>query len=239
MVTIAFAFIVQHGTIEWRDLTGGQNGLMGLAQPRSARCFAASARWRCSPSLLAGVSLYLFHRLARSGWGKAMVAVRDSETAARSIGLNPVIDQDRGLRAVRGVRRSRRRYLRAADDVRCAGLVPILAVDPVPVRGDRGRRRLGVRAGGRRGGHRGAAGAPLRSRRVSPAVLRRAAAGGAVGGAGRRRSARWPASARREPQPAAGADFDLAAFLQPPGPARRSTSAASASRSAASRPPPT
>ena len=40
--------------------------------------------------VLAGISLYLFHRLAGSAWGKAMVAVRDSETAARSIGLNPV-----------------------------------------------------------------------------------------------------------------------------------------------------
>ena len=25
MITIAFAFIIQHGTIEWRSLTGGQN----------------------------------------------------------------------------------------------------------------------------------------------------------------------------------------------------------------------
>src|SRR5436190_14109329 len=33
MVTIAFAFIVQHGTIEWRALTGGANGLMGLSPP--------------------------------------------------------------------------------------------------------------------------------------------------------------------------------------------------------------
>jgi ABC-type branched-subunit amino acid transport system ATPase component len=40
---------------------------------------------------LAGASLYAFHRLARSGWGMAMVAVRDAEPAARSIGLNPVI----------------------------------------------------------------------------------------------------------------------------------------------------
>ena len=32
----------------------------------------------------------MFHRLAASAWGKAMVAVRDSETAARSVGLNPV-----------------------------------------------------------------------------------------------------------------------------------------------------
>ncbi|WP_425376229.1 branched-chain amino acid ABC transporter permease, partial [Rhodoplanes roseus] len=33
MLTIAFAFIVQHGTIEWRALTGGANGLMGLPPP--------------------------------------------------------------------------------------------------------------------------------------------------------------------------------------------------------------
>jgi ABC-type branched-subunit amino acid transport system permease subunit len=38
----------------------------------------------------AGLSLYAFHRLAASAWGKAMVAVRESETAARSVGLNPV-----------------------------------------------------------------------------------------------------------------------------------------------------
>ena len=37
-----------------------------------------------------GLSLYVFHRLAASAWGKAMVAVRESETAARSVGLNPV-----------------------------------------------------------------------------------------------------------------------------------------------------
>ena len=41
--------------------------------------------------LLAGASLYFFYRLARSAWGMGMVAVRDAEIAARSIGLNPVI----------------------------------------------------------------------------------------------------------------------------------------------------
>ncbi|MGC8035385.1 high-affinity branched-chain amino acid ABC transporter permease LivM, partial [Salmonella enterica] len=33
MVTIAFGFIVEHVTIEWRDLTGGGNGLMLSAPP--------------------------------------------------------------------------------------------------------------------------------------------------------------------------------------------------------------
>ena len=33
MVTIAFGFIVEHGTIEWRDLTGGGNGLILSVPP--------------------------------------------------------------------------------------------------------------------------------------------------------------------------------------------------------------
>ncbi len=90
MVSIAFAFIVQHATIEWRTLTGGQNGLMGIVPPRLGTVPLGEKEMALLATLLAGLSLLLFHRLARSAWGKAMVAVRDSETAARSIGLNPV-----------------------------------------------------------------------------------------------------------------------------------------------------
>jgi len=91
MVTIAFAFIVQHATIEWKDLTGGQNGLMGLTPPAIGSQVFAEREMALLAIVLAGASLLFFHRLAESGWGKAMIAVRDSETAAESIGLNPVI----------------------------------------------------------------------------------------------------------------------------------------------------
>jgi branched-chain amino acid transport system ATP-binding protein len=91
MVTIAFAFIVQHGTIEWRALTGGANGLMGLSPPSIGSLVFAERELAMLAVTLAGASLYLFHRLAGSGWGMAMIAVRDAEAAARSIGLNPVI----------------------------------------------------------------------------------------------------------------------------------------------------
>ncbi|MBX9823906.1 MAG: ATP-binding cassette domain-containing protein [Xanthobacteraceae bacterium] len=90
MVTIAFAFIVHHGTVEWKDLTGGQNGLMGLVAPSLGGHAFAEREMAMFATMLAGLSLYAFHRLAASAWGKAMVAVRDSETAARSVGLNPV-----------------------------------------------------------------------------------------------------------------------------------------------------
>jgi branched-chain amino acid transport system ATP-binding protein/branched-chain amino acid transport system permease protein len=90
MITIAFAFIVQHGTIEWKSLTGGQSGLMSFAAPTFfGRPFAERETAILSVLLAAG-ALYVFQLFSRSAWGRAMVAVRDSETAARSIGLNPV-----------------------------------------------------------------------------------------------------------------------------------------------------
>jgi len=91
MVTIAFAFIVQHGTIEWKTVTGGQNGLMGIAAPAIGGLAFTERETALFAILLAGLSLYAFHKLAAGAWGRAMVAVRDSETAAQSIGLNPVI----------------------------------------------------------------------------------------------------------------------------------------------------
>jgi branched-chain amino acid transport system ATP-binding protein len=90
MITIAFAFIVQHGTIEWKSLTGGQNGLMAFAPPTMFGRPFAERETAILSVLLAAVSLVLFRLLSQSAWGRAMVAVRDSETAARSIGLNPV-----------------------------------------------------------------------------------------------------------------------------------------------------
>ena len=91
MVTIAFAFIIQHGATEWRDLTGGANGLMNLKAPVLFGKIFAEREMAVLAVLLAGVSLFLFYRLANSAWGRGMVAVRDAEVAARSIGLNPVI----------------------------------------------------------------------------------------------------------------------------------------------------
>jgi ABC-type branched-subunit amino acid transport system ATPase component/ABC-type branched-subunit amino acid transport system permease subunit len=90
MVTIAFAFIVQHLSIEWRELTGGSNGLMGLPPPSLAGTAFTEREMALLAIAVAGASMSLFYQLAGSAWGKAMVAVRDAETAARSIGLNPV-----------------------------------------------------------------------------------------------------------------------------------------------------
>ena len=86
MVTIAFGFIVEHAAVEWRGLTGGQNGLMGT--------FAPSGLGERGVALLsiavAAIATLAYHGLEKSRFGKAMRAVRDAEVAAESIGLAPV-----------------------------------------------------------------------------------------------------------------------------------------------------
>ena len=90
MITIAFGFIVENITVEWRGLTGGQNGIMGIPSPAA---FGESFGERGVALLAIGIAavlLYAFWRLSVSDWGKAMRGVKDSELAAESIGLNPV-----------------------------------------------------------------------------------------------------------------------------------------------------
>jgi branched-chain amino acid transport system permease protein len=91
MMTIAFAFIIEHGAIEWRAVTGGSNGLMGFPSPELFGTILTEADVAVFAAIVAGLSLFFYQRLTHSTWGRAMRAVRDSEIAAQSIGLNPLV----------------------------------------------------------------------------------------------------------------------------------------------------
>ena len=90
MVTVAFGFVIENGAAEWRDLTGGQNGIMGVPQPQVFGYTLGERGIALLAIVLAAALVIAFSRLARSSWGAAMRAVKDSEVAAESIGLNPV-----------------------------------------------------------------------------------------------------------------------------------------------------
>ncbi|MBR9840599.1 MAG: branched-chain amino acid ABC transporter permease [Rhodobacteraceae bacterium] len=89
MVTIAFAFIVEHPAIEWRGLTGGQNGLMGFDPPELFGLRFGEPQLVALAIVLANLLLG-DRRLADSGWGLAMSALRDQEIAVSSLGFDPV-----------------------------------------------------------------------------------------------------------------------------------------------------
>jgi ABC-type branched-subunit amino acid transport system ATPase component/ABC-type branched-subunit amino acid transport system permease subunit len=84
MVTIAFGFIVESVSIEWRDLTGGSSGLVGIPAPFGT---GGTALLACGLCL---VGLVLFYYLARSPMGLAMQAFASAPAAARGVGISPV-----------------------------------------------------------------------------------------------------------------------------------------------------
>jgi branched-chain amino acid transport system ATP-binding protein len=81
MVTIAFGFIVESVSTEWRDLTGGASGLVGIPAPFGT---GGTALLACA---LCALALAAFHFFARSPLGLAMQATASAPAAARSVGI--------------------------------------------------------------------------------------------------------------------------------------------------------
>jgi ABC-type branched-subunit amino acid transport system ATPase component len=89
MVTIAFGIIVEHGLIEWNTLTAGFGGIADISRPRVGAVVLTLPLYFYVVLAAVLVSLALARNLPRSAWGRALVAVRESEIAAESLGLNP------------------------------------------------------------------------------------------------------------------------------------------------------
>lgn len=90
MVTIAFGFVVEFTAVEWEGVTGGQNGLMNIPHPALAGWSLGERGIAVVAIVLMLLALVLYKQMARSSWGLAMRAVRDSEIAAGSMGVNPL-----------------------------------------------------------------------------------------------------------------------------------------------------
>lgn len=90
MITIAFGFVVEQGAAEWKGLTGGWNGITSIPVPSVFGFEFAEREIALMTTGLTVITIILFVRLAGSNWGRGMRAVRDSEIASQSLGLNPV-----------------------------------------------------------------------------------------------------------------------------------------------------
>ncbi len=90
MLTIAFGFIVEHSIVEMRDLTGGQNGIMGIGSPALGSAITGERAVAIIALLTMVAALWVYALISRGTWGAAMRAVRDSETAAESVGIDPL-----------------------------------------------------------------------------------------------------------------------------------------------------
>lgn len=88
IATLAFAIIVETAIGEWEHVTGGHMGLQ--VPPIVIFGHELIAEWQQYYLILGTVLFFIWGvaNLMRSPTGRAMIAVRDSETSARSLGLD-------------------------------------------------------------------------------------------------------------------------------------------------------
>ncbi len=82
ILTVSFAEVIRLVALNWMDLTQGPLGLPGITpfESKTSTWFAALA--------LAAASLLVCRRIIRSRAGRALVALRENEPLARSIGID-------------------------------------------------------------------------------------------------------------------------------------------------------
>ncbi|MBC7502675.1 MAG: branched-chain amino acid ABC transporter ATP-binding protein/permease [Herminiimonas sp.] len=91
VITIAFGIIVENIAIEWQSLTGGTGGISSIPH---ATLFGVKLDDNGYFYLLVAMFLaaFIFHyNVIKSRYGRAMRAVNQSETAARTVGINPIV----------------------------------------------------------------------------------------------------------------------------------------------------
>ncbi|ARP79427.1 hypothetical protein CAL12_00365 [Bordetella genomosp. 8] len=87
MTTLGFATIVTQIALAWQDVTGGGIGLSGPALPAP---FDSEMGLYYLCLAIAGVGTLLTSNVARSRYGRGLIAVRDAEVAAEASGISKV-----------------------------------------------------------------------------------------------------------------------------------------------------
>lgn len=88
MVTIAFGWVIWKILLEWVDVTGGELGIAAVPKPRIGSLVLSTPYFYYLALLMLAVAVYLQRNLVQSDFGRALQAVKHSEIAAASIGIN-------------------------------------------------------------------------------------------------------------------------------------------------------
>ncbi|NKB69211.1 MAG: branched-chain amino acid ABC transporter permease [Candidatus Latescibacteria bacterium] len=88
LATLAFHFILMHVVSHWESMTGGANGLMVPRPALGSFVFDTDIRFYYLTATLALLLGLGMANLMRSRFGRALVALRDSDVAAEAVGVN-------------------------------------------------------------------------------------------------------------------------------------------------------
>ena len=94
LVSLSFAGVVALVAVNWIELTNGPLGMPGIAAPAIAIpgvgefTFLSKASYYELVLAVVAISYFVCHRLVRSRFGRACVALRENEVLAQAVGVN-------------------------------------------------------------------------------------------------------------------------------------------------------
>ena len=86
--TMGFGLIVEEVIIQWEGLTNSINGLSVSRPSIGSFNFASDERYYYLVYMILIILIVIFKNILRSPTGRAFIAIRDSEVAAESVGIN-------------------------------------------------------------------------------------------------------------------------------------------------------
>ena len=87
IATLGFGVVLQKIIFEWRSLTGGGGGMQLTAPSVAGHALTATDLYDLTVGLLA-IGLYGAHNLSRGRTGRALLIIKESETAAGALGIS-------------------------------------------------------------------------------------------------------------------------------------------------------
>ncbi len=90
VITIAFGIVVENVAIEWSSLTGGTTGISNIPKINLLGLELDDTRFYYLIGAIFLVAFIVHYNLMHSRFGRAMRAATQSETAIRSLGINPI-----------------------------------------------------------------------------------------------------------------------------------------------------
>ncbi|GLX70927.1 branched-chain amino acid ABC transporter ATP-binding protein/permease [Paenibacillus glycanilyticus] len=87
MITIAFGVVVHEALIRWDVVTGGPLGISGIPKPKLGGYDFDLQSMYVLVLVIAAASLVLAYNIRRSAWGRSMIATKENEIAAASLGI--------------------------------------------------------------------------------------------------------------------------------------------------------
>ncbi len=90
LVTLAFGQLLYVAAIQWRSITGGSSGLVGISHPNlGPPGFALTASgYYYLVFIVFVICFFLLLRISNSPFGKALVGIRENEQRMQSLGYN-------------------------------------------------------------------------------------------------------------------------------------------------------